>query len=148
MRNLQDSTSQRTVILALWVSLDALVGGPGRGIIERIETTMKGVVSTTDSELTLKLVDVRLMGNLRNRIVHGTLRNIDPFFSDYKAPPDWVQLLDDLVGEVLRLRLKLPIAGLLDRSVVRSKVAIDERKRPRDLQGAPTIGFDQGEEPS
>ena len=111
--------------LALWVSLDALVGGPGRGIIERIETTMKGVVSTTDSELTLKLVDVRLMGNLRNRIAHGTLRNIDPLLSDYKAPPDWVQLLDDLVGEVLRNYLKTTQG---DCEVLRQ--AQDERGHP------------------
>lgn len=104
-------------LVALWIALEALAGQT-RGHAE--------VVSRTALTLTHKRfglgADARLIRGalgldrirvMRNRVVHEGEREIPLPVSDDPAERDWPQILDDVVGEILRYRLSATLMGTL-----------------------------------
>ena len=104
-------------LVALWIALEALAGQT---------RSLAGVVSRTALMLTRKRfglgADVGLIRDalgldqmrlMRNRVVHQGEREIPLPVSDDPAKRDWPQILDDVVGEILRYRLGATLMGTL-----------------------------------
>lgn len=99
--------------IALWVSLEALAGGPGTDLLKRIWELVVAAVGRDNADSARSGFDVRELRDLRNRLTVGTAREQAPTIVEYSVSERSVGLVDALIRDALRARLGLASEGAL-----------------------------------
>ena len=104
-------------LVALWIALEALAG-PTRShadVVSRTALTLtrKRFGLGADIGLIRDALGLNQMRLMRNRVVHEGQRHVPLPVADDPLSRDWPQILDDVVGEILRYRLSATLMGTL-----------------------------------
>jgi len=106
--------------IALWVSLEALAGGPGTDLLKRIWELFVQAVGREEADAARPGFDLRALRDLRNRLVAGTAREQAPTIVEYAVSDRSVALVDALVADTLRSRLGIEAEKSLAKRLVES----------------------------
>ena len=104
-------------LVSLWIAIEALAGQT-RNHAEVVAKTALTLTAKkfsigADGELIRDALGLDQMRLMRNRVVHQGEREVPLPVSDDPAKRDWPQILDDVVGEILRYRLSATLTGTL-----------------------------------
>jgi len=108
-------------LIALWIALEALFGPVERGT-ELVNKTARHLalkryrLNLTPSEIK-KALGLNYMREMRNEVVHSGVRWVPWPVSDERRERDWPQILNDIVGEILRYRLNATLTMTLHKHV-------------------------------
>ena len=104
-------------LVALWIALEALAGQTGShaDVVSRTALTLtrKRFGLGADIGLIRDALGLNQMRLMRNRVVHEGEREVPLPVADDALRRDWPQILDDVVGEILRYRLNATLMGTL-----------------------------------
>ena len=109
-------------LVSLWIALEALMGrGSHEMIVKRTAEylTRKEFKLGPDADSIKSVLGLDQILQARNDIVHKGER-MDPWpVSDDPKKRDWPQILDDVVGEILRFRFKATLQRTLGKHIKR-----------------------------
>lgn len=108
--------------LALWIALEALMGRT-RNHAELVKKTSQYLTRkefrlSSDPGVVSRSLGLDHMREVRNEIIHEGRRLIPWPIADDPSKRDWPQILDDIVGEILRFRMKATLARTLNKHVI------------------------------
>ena len=115
----KNATNGADRFLSLWIALEALIG-PVKDNTALIRKTAQYLTRNEfrlddDAQKLSWALGLEQMRQVRNRVIHEGARLTPRPVSDNANERDWPQILDDIVGEVLRYRFKSTLTRTLNK---------------------------------